>query len=73
MNTQIAALAGIVVGLFAWPALPKLRSALRFVSVVALVLACAQMFTRIDLPPYALPALIGAGAVIGLLSLARGL
>jgi hypothetical protein len=72
MSTQIAALAGIVLGLFAWIGLPKLRGVLRLVPVVALVLMCALTFTRIDVPPFALPALIGAGAVIGVLSLARG-
>lgn len=72
MSAQIATLAGLVIGLFAWLALPKLRGVLRLVPVVALALMAAMMFTRIDLPPFALPVLIGAGAVIGLFSLARG-
>lgn len=72
MTIQIAVVAGAVVGFFAWLGLPKLRALLRLVPAAALVLTCVLMFARLDLPPYSLTFAVGAGAVIGLFSLARG-
>ena len=72
MTTQIAALAGAVVALFAWLGVPKLRGILRIIPAAALVLAVVMMFTRVDLPPFALTTLIGAGAVVSVLTLIRG-
>jgi len=72
MTTQIAVIAGAVVALFAWLGLPKLRGALRVIPAAALALAVVMMFTRVDIPPFALTALIGAGAVVAVLSLIRG-
>ena len=72
MSTQIAALAGAVVALFVWLGVPKLRGILRVTPAAALVLAVVMMFTRVDIPPFALTALIGAGAVVSVLTLIRG-
>lgn len=69
MNTQLATLAGLVAGVFAYVLLRRAKPLLRLVPVATLVLAVAMVFASINLPPFTLSFLIGASAVIAVLGL----